>query len=59
MPRSRRGAPDEVFDAASGTFGVRVALPNPDRVLPGAARCRVQFDQLLAPAAGAAAARGR
>jgi RND family efflux transporter MFP subunit len=34
---------DEVFDAASGTFGVRLALPNPDRVLPGGVRCRVEF----------------
>lgn len=34
---------DEVFDAASGTFGVRLSLANPDRVLPGGARCRVEF----------------
>jgi RND family efflux transporter MFP subunit len=42
---------DEVFDAASGTFGVRLALPNPDRRLPGGARCRVTFP--LAPEAPA------
>jgi len=35
---------DEVFDAASGTFGARLALSNPDRALPGGMRCRVMFD---------------
>ncbi len=35
---------DEVFDAASGTFGVRLSLPNPDRALPAGLRCRVQFE---------------
>lgn len=34
---------DTVFDAASGTFGVRLILPNPDRVLPGGVRCKVEF----------------
>jgi RND family efflux transporter MFP subunit len=44
---------DEVFDAASGTFGVRLSLPNPDRRLPAGVRCKVEFD--LAPATPAAA----
>jgi multidrug efflux pump subunit AcrA (membrane-fusion protein) len=35
---------DEVFDAASGTFGVRLSLPNPDNLLPGGLRCHVTFD---------------
>jgi RND family efflux transporter MFP subunit len=35
---------DQVFDAASGTFGVRLNLPNPDYSLPGGLRCRVVFD---------------
>jgi len=35
---------DEVFDAASGTFGVRLKLPNPDRRLPAGVRCRISFD---------------
>lgn len=48
---------DEVFDAASGTFGVRLALPNPDRRLPGGARCRVTFQ--LAPEAPAPVANRR
>jgi RND family efflux transporter MFP subunit len=34
---------DQVLDAASGTFGVRLALPNPDRRLPAGIRCKVQF----------------
>jgi RND family efflux transporter MFP subunit len=35
---------DQVFDAASGTFGVRLNLPNPNYSLPGGLRCRVTFD---------------
>ena len=34
---------DQVFDAASGTFGVRLNLPNPKYALPGGLRCRVAF----------------
>jgi len=34
---------DQVFDAASGTFGVRLTLPNPDNLLPGGLRCHVTF----------------
>jgi RND family efflux transporter MFP subunit len=35
---------DHVLDAASGTFGVRLALPNPDLQLPAGIRCKVEFD---------------
>jgi RND family efflux transporter MFP subunit len=35
---------DQVFDAASGTFGVRLNLPNPNNLLPGSLRCHVNFD---------------
>lgn len=35
---------DRVFDAASGTFGVRLLLTNPDRDIPGGHRCRVSFE---------------
>jgi RND family efflux transporter MFP subunit len=35
---------DHVFDPASGTFGVRLALPNPGNLLPGGQRCKVTFD---------------
>jgi RND family efflux transporter MFP subunit len=34
---------DRVVDAASGTFGIRLALPNPDYALPAGLRCRVEF----------------
>ena len=40
---------DQVFDAASGTFGVRLTLPNPDSSVPGGLRCRVSFDIPDAP----------
>jgi RND family efflux transporter MFP subunit len=35
---------DQVFDAASGTFGVRLNLPNHSNLLPGGLRCHVAFD---------------
>ncbi|MGB5439019.1 MAG: efflux RND transporter periplasmic adaptor subunit [Gammaproteobacteria bacterium] len=34
---------DRVIDASSGTFGVRLELPNPDYKLPGGLRCSVKF----------------
>jgi RND family efflux transporter MFP subunit len=34
---------DPVLDAASGTFGVRMALPNPKGDIPAGIRCRVRF----------------
>ena len=34
---------DQVVDAASGTFGVRLELPNPSYSLPAGLRCRVRF----------------
>jgi RND family efflux transporter MFP subunit len=34
---------DNVFDAASRTFGVRLVLPNDDFSLPGGVRCQVEF----------------
>jgi RND family efflux transporter MFP subunit len=42
------GVVDEVFDAASGTFGVRLTLANPDRAIPGGLRCRLSFDGVAA-----------
>jgi len=44
---------DHVFDPASATFGVRLALPNPGNVLPGGQRCKVTFDFDGVPATGA------
>ncbi len=35
-----------VIDSASGTFGVRLVLANPDRQLPAGIRCRIDFPQL-------------
>lgn len=37
---------DRVIDAASGTFKVRLELPNPDYLLPAGVRCRVRFPEL-------------
>lgn len=34
---------DQVFDAASGTFGVRLVLDNSERLLPAGLRCTVTF----------------
>jgi RND family efflux transporter MFP subunit len=34
---------DRVVDAASGTFGVRLELPNPDYKLPPGLKCKVRF----------------
>jgi RND family efflux transporter MFP subunit len=36
---------DKVVDAASGTFGVRLELPNPDYRLPPGLKCKVRFLQ--------------
>jgi RND family efflux transporter MFP subunit len=35
---------DQVFDPASGTFGVRLSLPNPEGVLAAGLRCQVTID---------------
>lgn len=37
---------DSVFDSASGTFGVRLELPNAEARLPAGIRCRVDFPAL-------------
>jgi RND family efflux transporter MFP subunit len=34
---------DKVVDAASGTFGIRLELPNPDYRIPAGVRCVVRF----------------
>ena len=48
LPKSRRYSAevivvDQVIDAASGTFGVRLLLKNPDYTLPSGLKCRVMF----------------
>ena len=37
---------DSVFDSASGTFGVRLDLPNRDKTVPAGVRCKVEFPSL-------------
>ena len=37
---------DSVFDTASGTFGVRLELPNAEAKVPAGIRCRVDFPEL-------------
>jgi membrane fusion protein, multidrug efflux system len=34
---------DRVVDAASGTFGVRIEVPNPNNAIPAGLRCKVRF----------------
>lgn len=34
---------DNVMDAASGTFGVRLVLPNPANALPAGLKCKLRF----------------
>ncbi len=34
---------DRLIDPASGTFGIRLELPNPDYRLPGGLKCMVRF----------------
>lgn len=34
---------DHVADAVSGTFGIRLSLPNPDNRLQAGLKCRIQF----------------
>lgn len=34
---------DRLLDTSSGTFGVRLVLPNPDLAVPGGQRCRIAF----------------
>ena len=34
---------DRLIDAASGTFGVRLELPNPEHATPGGLHCQVSF----------------
>lgn len=36
---------DRVFDAASGTFGLRLVLDNPDRALPAGLRCTLRLER--------------
>lgn len=37
---------DQVLDAASGSFGVRLELPNPRAEIPAGVKCRAKFDAI-------------
>ena len=37
---------DKVIDAASGTFGVRLEIPNPRNRIPAGLRCEIRFPDL-------------
>jgi hypothetical protein len=37
---------DRVINAASGTFGVRLELPNEKQLVPAGAKCKVKFQTL-------------
>lgn len=43
VPAARVTVVDRVVDAASGTFGVRLELPNPGYRLPAGLKCKVRF----------------
>lgn len=45
---------DRVIDAASNSFRVRLALPNPEHRLPSGLRCSVDFAQATMPSPAAA-----
>jgi len=36
---------DKLIDAASGTFGVRLQLPNPSNKFPAGIKCKVEFEK--------------
>ena len=36
---------DRLLDTRSGTFGVRLKLPNPDLAIPGGQKCRLRFQR--------------
>ena len=36
---------DKVIDAASGTYGVRLKLNNPNYKIPGGLKCKVRFSK--------------
>jgi RND family efflux transporter MFP subunit len=47
---------DKVLDAASGTFGVRLEMPNRQNTIPGGIRCQVEFAGLADAGPGTASA---
>ena len=49
---------DSVFDTASGTFGVRLEMPNAGGKVPAGIRCRVDFPELRGIAGNVTPVRG-
>ena len=49
--RAKINAVDRMGDAASGTFGVRLEIPNPDYRIPAGLKCLVKFSPALRVAA--------
>ena len=43
---------DRVLDGASGTFGVRLQLANPEHDLPGGLRCQARLVEVVASSTG-------
>lgn len=41
---------DAMLDSRSGTFGVRLKVPNPDYSIPAGQRCRIAFEPIVAAA---------
>ncbi|OQX30420.1 MAG: hypothetical protein B0D96_00820 [Candidatus Sedimenticola endophacoides] len=41
--QARVAVVDQVVDAASGTFGIRLLLPNPDNRIPAGIKCRLRL----------------
>ncbi|MDH3230506.1 MAG: efflux RND transporter periplasmic adaptor subunit [Alphaproteobacteria bacterium] len=52
--KARVDVVDRVLDAASGTFGVRLELPNPEYRLPAGLKCNARFPTRKARSDGAA-----
>jgi RND family efflux transporter MFP subunit len=50
---------DGVLDAASGTFGVRLELPNPQFKLPAGVRCKANFTGVTAKSSARASSAAR
>lgn len=49
---------DRVLDAASGTFGVRLEVPNPNFSLPAGVQCRAELTHVPTPSATRSRGRG-
>ena len=48
--RARVAVVDRILDAGSGTFGVRLELPNPGHAIPAGTRCRLRLEGVDVPA---------